>query len=100
MGTRKPWGGKNFLHDRASWKFLHMLAEGYSDLPSSKEQNDMLNFLRFFAKIYPCQVCKTHTEAYFRRYPPNVKSRRNLIKYFHDFHNSVNISLNKPLFIY
>ena len=81
---------------QAYWKVLHSYAYSY---PESATQQDADNFKIVFLNVmksFPCDECKSHAKEYFIKNPPPLNSRKELVRWFCDFHNSVNKKLNKP----
>lgn len=82
----------------AGWKFLHLVAKGYPESPTFKEQNNMEQFIHYLSKIYPCKSCRYHFKIYLSKYPVNTSNKFLLQKWFCNFHNSVNKRLNKKIY--
>jgi len=57
---REKIGFKFLKVGRATWKFLHTLAEGYPLKPTRKEVSDMASFMGKLNDVYTCQSCKPH----------------------------------------
>ena len=79
----------------ATWSFLHTIAQGYPDEPSTKEQAQWHKFYKNLAKIYPCDKCKHHFQSYLKHNPPMFDNHKQAELYFFKFHNVVNTRLNK-----
>ena len=45
------------LLGRNTWSYLHTVAAYYPTQPSAKQQYDMHQFIKLFAKFYPCKYC-------------------------------------------
>lgn len=82
----------------AGWKFLHLLAKGYPDSPCHKEKHNMHRFFHNLSKVYPCNSCRYHFKTYLRQNPINTSSKASLQSWICNFHNSVNIRLNKKVY--
>lgn len=89
------------------WFSYHTFASSYPLRPSKAE----MNIARLLIKIIPftllCESCSDHAFTYIKnsiRKDPSFLSivghRFTLENFFIDFHNSVNLRLNKPLLTY
>jgi hypothetical protein len=81
---------------RAFWTLMHNTVLSFHDPPTSKEREDFESFLASMAEIYPCETCRRGFE-WVRSNPPNFESKKRLVEWSCQFHNSVNAHLNKPL---
>eukprot|EP00041_Stephanoeca_diplocostata_P010608 m.169082 g.169082 ORF g.169082 m.169082 type:complete len:196 (+) comp18225_c0_seq2:336-923(+) len=83
---------------RAGWSVLHTMAAYYPNRPDTTTQKDMDEFVRLFARFYPCQICAHHLTAHLETNPVQSQSRHELSSWMCQMHNEVNGRLNKPLF--
>lgn len=83
---------------QATWKFLHTMSVSYPERPSQQEQNDMTEFLRLFAKVYPCEPCAEDFQKDMATHPPTVHSGEALATWLCHAHNRVNEKLDKKQF--
>ncbi len=83
---------------RASWAYLHTLAAYYPEKPTKKQQEDMTNFVRAFARWYPCGYCADKTRDEMIRHPPRVESQKEFAYWMCQVHNEVNDRMGKPIF--
>jgi cytidine deaminase len=83
------WGNRQ-------WYWYHLIsytAPEQIDLPIQKIYIDLLYYM---TKLLPCSKCYNHFKEHVKKYPINFSSRNNMIKWFNNMHNEVNLSLNKP----
>eukprot|EP00729_Bicosta_minor_P000532 gene532-19458_t len=71
---------------------------GWSDTPSVQDAADMQQFLKHFAKFYPCEHCAEHLRSYMVAHPPDVSSSAALAAWMCSTHNEVNARQGKPAF--
>ncbi len=93
--TPKIWG-PDF------WMFFHLITFKYSKNPSKSEKIMAHELIESIAEILPCEKCKHHFKKNILNFPlndKNINSREDFIFWFIDFHNLVNITLKKPLFL-
>ena len=79
------------------WKTFHFTAFGY---PKTPEETDKLVYKKFytgFAKILPCDKCTKDAQEMMKNinWEKILSSRESLIRWTYDFHNKVNVKLNK-----
>jgi hypothetical protein len=76
------------------WVLLHNIA--YDIAYVSKQSNDIyIYILNVTAKTHPCEICRTHMAEYLSKNP--ITNSTNVFEYMINFHNAVNIRLNKPI---
>ncbi|CCH40805.1 FAD-linked sulfhydryl oxidase ALR [Wickerhamomyces ciferrii] len=85
---------------RSTWTFLHSLAATYPPKPNETQQNDMLQFLNIFSKIYPCWWCAEGFQSFMEKpeTKPKVTTQEEFGKWLCDAHNEVNERVGKPKF--
>lgn len=89
----KTWGP-------STWKFFHTLAE---QIPETTFQNNSTEICNMYVSIcsnLPCIECTKHARQYVGRTlnPRFIQTKSQLKQFLFDFHNSVNVRLNKPVF--
>ncbi|KAI3378527.1 hypothetical protein SNEBB_004111 [Seison nebaliae] len=78
---------------RNTWSLLHTMAAYYPKEPSIQHQNEMKQFIKTFSTFYPCEHCAIDFREDIKQFPPKVKTREQLNKWFCDRHNTVNRKL-------
>jgi predicted PurR-regulated permease PerM len=83
----------------SGWKFLHSITLNYSDNPTEKEKQDIINFFQTLPAVLPCDACAEHLTQHYTKYPikNSINSRDELVKWLFDIHNEVNQSLGKSI---
>ena len=88
----KQWG-------QPTWIFFHTFIEQIDDDFYSLKYNEILKIIKDICSVLPCPYCQEHAVQYMRKIrPQNVKTREQMRIMLYNFHNRVNIRLNKPLF--
>lgn len=83
---------------RATWTFLHTMAAYYPSAPTTRQQNDMNEFLTLFSQLYPCQSCAQDFARDIKLFPPTTQSVSSLSEWMCRMHNRVNEKLGKKSF--
>ena len=81
----------------ATWKVIHCLSFKSNKNIKTNELNDLKNIISQIMANLPCPYCASHAISYLSS--TNFKSIKNindLITYLFNFHNNVNMRLNKP----
>ena len=83
----------------AAWQLLHSIAHCYQDEPTEEQRRNMLTFLNSLCGVLPCSRCSAHCHEYMalHLHESTVASRRRLVTFLHEFHNSVNERTGKPV---
>lgn len=81
------------------WHTIHIVALGYPKNPTYTDKKCAKEFYESFAFLLPCDVCKKHYREHLSANPltPFLDSRKDLLKWTIDIHNSVNKALGKPI---
>lgn len=69
------------------WVTIHLLAY--------KKDKIFPDYMRFLSESFPCTVCRDHIRKYISAYPVPTGDNE-FFKWSWQFHNEVNIRLNKP----
>lgn len=81
----------------ATWKVIHCLSFKANKNIKKDEFNELKNIISRIMSNLPCPYCTSHAISYLST--TNFKSIQNindLTLYLFNFHNNVNIRLNKP----
>lgn len=83
----------------AAWKVLHNFAAQYPDKPMAEDKREFHSLLKSVLRTIPDSDCKcrTHAVEYIHKNPPTMNSRKELVEYVCNFHNSVNQRSAKPV---
>lgn len=89
----KIWGS-------STWLFFHSFAEHISDTCYQKNKENICSLIRSVCMNLPCHECTKHAKQYvkYSLSPRFIKTKDELKYYLFQFHNSVNIRLNKKQF--
>ena len=86
------------------WTSLHISSVYYPDDPSPIVMESMKNRILAIPYEIPCNECRKHAISFIEANRGNldkiVSSRKNLIKFYTDFHNKVNQRYGKPTWSY
>lgn len=90
----------------SAWNYLHTCSFAYSEIPNDINREEIYNFLIYFAKVIPCNMCRQDFIKYLNEQLPekmnsdHFSSRRKLVRFLIDAHNYVNIKLGKRIYSY
>jgi len=86
---------------RATWLFLHTLADKVKQNEFSSIRQKLLDFIVQICSLLPCPICKNHAENYIRNVNFNtIKNKQDLKFMLYTFHNSVNKNKGVTAFPY
>ena len=90
--SQKEWGN-------ITWFLFHSLAERIKEEYFSDLKTRLLEFITTTCENLPCPICAGHaTETLKLANIGNIKTKGDFIEFLRQFHNIVNIKLNKPVF--
>lgn len=80
------------------WHTIHIVALGYPKSPTYTDKKCAKEFYESLAFLLPCTICRQHYKEYLKNNPltPFLDSKKDLLKWTIDNHNSVNKMLGKP----
>jgi hypothetical protein len=84
----------------STWVFLHSITLNYPDSPTTEDKHNITSFFEYIGKVLPCDKCKVNFQSHLEKTPITdqvVSSRKNLVLWLIDIHNSVNRMNNKPV---
>lgn len=87
----------------SAWRFLHYITLSYPDKPVTADMDNMYVLFMGVARMLPCEKCRVEYSLLLKQKPltKNVlSSRYNLVSWFLDIHNAVNIKLGKSTMSY
>ena len=88
----KQWG-------QPTWLFFHTFIEQIDDDFYSLKHIEILKIIKEICSVLPCPYCQEHAVQYMRNIRPrNVSTREQMRELLYNFHNRVNIRLNKQIF--
>ena len=80
-----------------SWYFLHIVSFHYPINPSKQDKINYKKFYDSIQNILPCKKCNLHYSQLLKKFPIQLNSRLDLIKWLINIHNEVNKSINKKI---
>ncbi len=85
------WGNRH-------WYWYHIISYSAPEQIDLSIQKIYIELLYYMTKLLPCSKCYNHFKEHVKKYPISFNSRNNMIKWFNDMHNEVNLSLNKKIY--
>lgn len=90
--SKKVWGN-------ATWYLFHTLAEKINEEYFLEKKKEFFDFISIICKNLPCPDCAEDATIILKNVNfNNIQSKDNLIDFFYQFHNKVNVKLKKPIF--
>ena len=81
------------------WTFFHTMAQKIRAEYFHLIIGDFLKMIMSVCSVLPCPVCSKHAMEYIRSVNVNnIRTKEQLIDFFHAFHNSVNQRKRYPIF--
>ena len=89
--NKKEWGN-------AMWYFIHTFSHKLKDEYSDKA-NEIISLYYNLCINTPCPYCSDHAKDMLNKLNMNlIKNKQDLIRVMFEFHNIVNVRLNKKVF--
>lgn len=84
------------------WWKMHMETFNYPENPTQKDKVNIIKYFNNIANVLPCEKCRKHyiRELMLNPITDHVNSRKTVIKWLIDLHNSVNRRLGKRVLSY
>jgi hypothetical protein len=82
------------------WKFMHYITFTYPINPNIEDKENYKNFFEIVGKVLPCNSCRINFNKHLKKYPLTdyvLSTKKNLIEWFVNIHNEVNIMNGKPI---
>ncbi len=82
------------------WNSMERIAYDYPENPTEDDKNNYRDFFLILQYVLPCGGCRTNYQKHLIDLPLTDKvmsSRINLLDWIINMHNTVNISLGKPI---
>ena len=86
-----------------AWIFLHSVTFDYPDNPTPDIKKKYKGFFESLQGILPCEKCRNHYKNNLKKQPLTdtiLKSRKNLIEWLIDIHNTINKKNGKATLSY
>jgi len=86
-----------------AWFILHSISMALPDNVPVDKQKDLIQFMRSFGNLIPCNICKINYKNNLKIMSPlekNVQTRELFSKWLIDLHNIVNIETGKKIMSY
>lgn len=91
-GVKLKWG-------KPIWTFFHTMAQKMNDEHFHLIIGGFMQMITSICSVLPCPVCSKHAIEYLNsKNTHNIRSKQELIQFFHAFHNSVNERKGYPIF--
>lgn len=82
---------------RSTWHLLHTIAKYYPNNPTRQQKKAVHDLITSLSVLYPCGSCASTISLFKNSSLLNATNRGSLVFSFCEFHNWVNIKLNKPV---
>lgn len=81
------------------WFVFHVVGTNYPESPSIEDKMAYAHFYRELWRFIPCKTCSVNYSMHYNQFPVenHLDSNTTLFKWTVEFHNIVNVSLNKPI---
>tara|TARA_B100000035_G_scaffold315454_1_gene336399 strand:+ start:549 stop:959 length:411 start_codon:yes stop_codon:yes gene_type:complete len=79
------------------WQTIHFVAFGYPENPNDIDKKTYADFYENMMKVLPCDKCTISAQELFKKSNISnfLNNKKDLIKWTHSFHKSVNNKLKK-----
>lgn len=83
---------------RHAWYLFHTVLGRFPERPRPSDREDLVSYIKYFTKLYPCGDCASHFLTILEKYPPQTSTRVAAANWGCAVHNEVNLSLKKPVY--
>ncbi len=88
----------NIIWGPPTWNLFHWIVENIQDKYYDEERSNIIMNIYEIISVLPCPNCRNHALEYINRYKIKLTiTKPELITYFFNFHNYVNISTKKSI---
>ena len=95
-----PGNGKSFWGP-PTWRLFHTLAAKIKDENFHLIKDDFIQLINRICDNLPCPECRAHAMQNIRTANlRNIVSKQSLIDFLYTFHNKVNASTGKPMYLH
>ena len=92
ISKQEYWG-------RITWTFFHVMSFKIKNEYFDSFKDEYLDMCKQICRNIPCSVCKKHSNIVMDIVDFElIKTKNDLQSFFYDFHNSVNMGTEKPVF--
>lgn len=95
----RPDGISPELWGTPLWLSLHFITFSYpTSNPSEKTKREYKQFFKSVGNVLPCSYCRKSFKQFLKEMPLTsrvLSSRKNLVNWLFNFHNKVNVKLQK-----
>ena len=85
------------------WQAMHYISVAYPQEPTIEDKENLKLFINSLKNIIPCEKCRLHFSQHFNKNPLTdiiLSSRINVINWFRNIHNYVNVMTGKKTWTY
>jgi FAD-linked sulfhydryl oxidase len=72
---------------KSVWSALVYIVVNYPNKPTSEDKTNIKAFLEAIGPVLPCPSCRDSYVKDFVKYPPDLRSRDDLLQWLTDLHN-------------
>lgn len=82
-----------------TWKFFHTLAEKIDETKFHEIRDSTISIILEVCENLPCPICKNDAANILKyAYIKNIKTKKHLVEFLRQFHNLVNMKLDKKTY--
>ena len=90
----------NYVWANAYWNFFHIFSYNMNETKLNEKNIKLIHiFINTLVSLIPCDLCKIDTTQYFENKSfKTLKTKKEFVFFFYEFHNYVNKKTRKNLF--